>query len=108
MLRRMLVTTLATCCLVFPVLAQPSRNIAGDYRGLLTGCLAATEPNICRRDLTEIVRLAVEVDMRRADWEGTHAGSDGALTAKKYSEYSLASDKLNRAIVILNRVSPRE
>ncbi len=108
MLRTILVIALAQLHLAFPAATEPSRNIAGDYRGLLTACQNAAAPSTCRRDLSEIVRLAVEVDTRRADWEATRAGNDRALTANKHADYSSASEKLNHAVLAFNRTSPRQ
>jgi hypothetical protein len=53
---------LVATALIVPVFAQSGANIAGNYRGLMTKCIGASQPNICRTALKELVRLADEVD----------------------------------------------
>lgn len=98
-----LLTGLATLGWAFPVLAQPAPNIAGNYRGLLTGCLGTPAANVCRTELTDLVRLAVEVDLRRTEWERARAGREGALAPEQHADYLLAIDKLNQAVTAYNR-----
>src|ERR1041384_2659696 len=56
--------------------AQPNPNIAGNYRGVITTCIVATEPDVCRAALAELVRLAVEVDVKRAARDAAEVGGD--------------------------------
>lgn len=94
---------LAAIAMTAPGIAQPGQNIAGNYRGLLTGCLTAAQPNACRKGLSELVGLADDLDARRVEWELIAGGSDQALADRRYSDYAAALDRLNRGIVIFNR-----
>ena len=89
--------------LALPVAAQSRQNIAGNYRGLLTGCLTAAQPNACRKGLAELVRLADEVDARRAEWELSAGGKDRALADRTHNDHAAALDSLNRGVVDFNR-----
>ena len=94
---------LAVIATAFPVLAQSGQNIAGNYRGLLTQCLAAPQPVACRKGLTELVRLAEDVDARRAEWELVAVDRGNASADRRHGDYAAALDKLNRGVVIFNR-----
>lgn len=85
-----------------PGLAQPRPNIAGNYRGIMTGCVTASQPSACRKGLTELVRLAVEVDDKRAEWELVEHGNDNILANRKHGDYAAALDRLSRAVVEFN------
>ena len=88
----------AALCAACPALSQPAHNIAGHYRGQLTNCISAPEPPVCRKDLAEIVRLAVEVDTRRVEWEKARTGSNSALTTSTLTAYGTATEKLDKAV----------
>ena len=83
-----------------PAIAQPGQNIAGTYRGLMTGCLSLARSTDCRKGLAELVRMADEVDARRVEWERA-AGS--ASAAKTQDDYALALARLSRAVEDFNR-----
>lgn len=85
------------------VFAQPSPNIAGNYRGVITTCGVARQPNVCRSALAELVRLAVEVDIKRADWEAAEARGDDASAKAHHSGYAFALEQLNNGITNFNR-----
>jgi hypothetical protein len=80
--------------------AQPGQNIAGSYRGLMTGCLSLARSTDCRKGFTELVRLADEVDAKRVEWERAVGGSSAA---KMQDDYALALARLNRAVADFNR-----
>jgi hypothetical protein len=95
-------------CLVLLVgatlaVAQSRQIIAGTYRGLMTRCLDAPQPPACRKDLTEIIRLADQVDAKQAEWLQDADGADRAQADRLYREYSLALDHLNRRIGEFNQ-----
>jgi hypothetical protein len=94
---------LVATALIVPVFAQSGANIAGNYRGLMTKCLGASQPNICRTALKELVRLADEVDAKRDDWETVEARGDDVAAKGKEAEYGVAVDGLNRRITDFNR-----
>jgi hypothetical protein len=94
---------LVAIAMTAPGVAQPGQNIAGNYRGLMTRCLAAPQPNACRKGLRELVGLADDVDARRVEWELVAGGSDQALADRRYGDYAAALDTINRGIVIFNR-----
>jgi len=83
---------------------QPRQNIAGNYRGLMTRCSTASEPNICRSGLTKLARLADEVDSKYVEWARTSGGADSVLSKRLDEEYVLALEKLNDGIRDFNRV----
>jgi hypothetical protein len=83
-----------------PAAAQPALNIAGIYRGLMTGCLTSTRSADCRKGYFELIRLADEVDARRVEWERAAAG---ASAAKLQEGYAQAKERLNRAVDDFNR-----
>jgi hypothetical protein len=83
-----------------PAIAQPRLNIAGTYRGLITGCLSQERSTDCRKGLTELVRLADEVDARRVEWE---RAAGGASAARMQDDYAQALARLNRAVEDFNR-----
>jgi hypothetical protein len=83
-----------------PAIAQSGQNIAGTYRGLMTGCLSLERSTDCRKGLAELVRLADEVDARRVEWERA-AGNPSA--EKMHDDYALALARLNGAIDNFNR-----
>jgi hypothetical protein len=85
-----------------PAVAQQGQNIAGTYRGLMTGCLSQARAADCRKGFIELIRLADEVDARRLEWERvTVAG--GASVSKMKEDYAEALERLNRAVVDFNR-----
>jgi hypothetical protein len=94
---------LVTVALAFAAVAQPRQNIAGTYRGLMTGCLTAPQPGACRKGLAEIVRLADEVDAKYAVWAQTDGTADSARADLLHKEYALAVDELNRSVRNFNR-----
>jgi hypothetical protein len=94
---------LVATALMVPVFAQSGANIAGNYRGIISKCIDAPQPDICRTALKELVRLADEVDARRAEWEAFEARGDNAAARSKHAEYTVAMDHLNRGIVDFNR-----
>ena len=86
-----------------PAAAQPAQlaqNIAGVYRGLMTGCLSTARSADCRKGYIELVRLAEEVDASRVVWERAAAG---APAAKGQEGYAQAKERLNRAVDDFNR-----
>ncbi len=83
-----------------PAVAQPALNIAGTYRGLMTGCLSAERSTECRKGFVELIRLADEVDARRVEWE---RAAGGASAAKLQEGYAQAKAQLNRAVDDFNR-----
>lgn len=85
------------------VFAQPGLNIAGNYRGIITRCLVAAQPNVCRAAVTELVQLAVDVDMKRADWEADETRGDAASAKANHAEYAVALEKLNSSVIDFNR-----
>ena len=90
--------------------AQPNPNIAGNYRGVITTCIVATEPDVCRAALAELVRLAVEVDVKRAARDAAEVGGDIASALAHHSDYELALQQLNNGITSFNRdiAGPRQ
>jgi len=91
---------LVASAVMFPAFPQSGVNIAGNYRGLMTKCIGVAQ--ICRTALNELVRLADEVDVKRAEWEAIEAGDDHAAAEGKHAEYAVAMDRLNRGIVNFN------
>jgi hypothetical protein len=89
--------------LIGSVFAQSGPNIAGNYRGVMTSCAVAAQPSVCRVALAELVRLAVEVDVKRADWEAAEARGDDASAKTHHADYAMALDQLNRGITNFNR-----
>jgi hypothetical protein len=85
------------------VLAQPTPNIAGNYRGHMTSCVVAEQPNICRAALADLVRLAVEVDTKRAECEDIEARENGTPAETTYADYAAALERLNQGITNFNR-----
>jgi hypothetical protein len=83
-----------------PADAQPGQNIAGSYRGLMTGCLSLARSTDCRKGFFELVRLADEVDAKRVEWERAVGGSSAA---KLQDDYAGALARLNRAVADFNR-----
>ena len=81
-----------------PALAQPRLNIAGNYRGMMTGCIASAQPPECRKGFTELVRLADDVDAKRAGW-----AAGGASAAKMEADHAQALERLTRAVADFNR-----
>lgn len=94
---------LAAIVLASSAFAQTIPNIAGTYRGLMTRCLTATQSSACRQGLTEIVRLADEVDGKQAVWSRATGGDDRTETDRTHREYSLALDRLNQSVDAFNR-----
>jgi hypothetical protein len=84
--------------LAAPALAQPRLNIAGNYRGMMTGCIASAQPPECRKGFTELVRLADDVDAKRAGW-----AAGGASAAKMEADHAQALERLTRAVADFNR-----
>ena len=82
--------------------AQQSQNIAGTYRGQMTGCFSQERSIDCRKGFTELIQLADGVDARRIEWERANATSD-ASAAKLQEDYALALTRLNRAVADFNR-----
>jgi hypothetical protein len=82
--------------------AQQGQNIAGTYRGLMTGCLSQARSADCRKGFTEIIALADSVDARRIAWERATAASDTSA-ARLHEDYALALTRLNRAVDDFNR-----
>lgn len=101
---------LVATALTAPIFAQSMPNIAGNYRGLMTSCVAASQPNVCRAALTELARLADEVDIRRSEWEAAESRGDGATAGINHADYAVALDRLNRGITNFNRdvLGPRK
>lgn len=97
------VVALLMLTLAAPAVAQPRLNIAGNYRGLMTGCLNAPQPAACRKGLTELVRLADEVDAKWGEWVRAAAGSAAGSAAPTQDGYAQALDRLNRGVVDFNR-----
>ena len=87
-------------CRPLPAAAQPAQNIAGVYRGLMTGCLSTARSADCRKGYFELVRLAEEMDASRVVWERAAAG---APAAKGQEGYAQAKERLNRAVDDFNR-----
>ena len=85
-----------------PAVAQQGQNIAGTYRGLMTGCLSRARGADCRKGFIELIRIADEVDAKRAEWERVTAAGNGAA-AKMKDAYTEALERLNRAVVDFNR-----
>jgi hypothetical protein len=83
-----------------PAAAQPALNIAGTYRGLMTGCLSAERSTECRKGFVELIRLADEVDARRVEWERAAGGASAATLQEGYVQ---AKAQLNRAVDDFNR-----
>jgi hypothetical protein len=83
-------------------LAQPAPNIAGSYRGLMTTCLSSPRLADCRNGLFVLVRLADDVDAKRAIWERAVA-TGGASTDQTMADYKAAVDTLNQAVISYNR-----
>jgi len=83
-----------------PAAAQPGQNIAGVYRGLMTGCLSTARSADCRKGYVELVRLAEDLDASRVVWERAAAG---APAAKGQEGYAQAKERLNRAVDDFNR-----
>ena len=94
---------LAVVTVASPAPAQPGQNIAGTYRGQVTTCLSSARPTDCRKGFAEIIRLADDVDARRAEWEKelTSGGAGAASTQKSYTQ---ALEQLNRVIIEFNRI----
>jgi hypothetical protein len=82
-------------------MAQPGQNIAGNYRGLMTGCISQQRSADCRKGLTELIRLADDVDAKRIEWE--RANPADASNAQLHEQYTLALARLNQAVVDFNR-----
>ena len=83
-----------------PAVPQPAPNIAGIYRGLMTGCLSAERSTECRTGFVKLIRLAEEVDARRVEWER----AAGCASAAKLQEgYAQAKVRLNSAVDDFNR-----
>ena len=98
---------LVALALASSAVAQQGQNIAGNYRGLMTGCLSQERSADCRKGLTELIQLADGVDAQRIEWE--HAKATGDASAAKLEEsYDLALTRLNRAVADFNRnmISP--
>ena len=91
---------LALALVPAPIAAQPGQNIAGIYRGLMTGCFSTARSADCRKGYFELVRLAEEVDASRVAWERAGAG---APAAKGQEGYAQAKERLNRAVDDFNR-----
>jgi hypothetical protein len=85
-----------------PAVAQQGQNIAGIYRGLMTGCLSQERSADCRKGFTELIALADSVDARRIEWERANTGGD-ASAAKLQEDYAMALTRLNRAVADFNR-----
>jgi len=83
--------------------AQPATNIAGNYRGIITSCIIATQPNVCRGALAELIQLAVDVDNKRAIWEAAEVRGDAASAKIHHAEYAMALEKLNSGVTNFNR-----
>jgi hypothetical protein len=83
-----------------PAAAQPGQNIAGVYRGLMTGCLSAARSADCRKGYVELVRLAEDLDASRVVWERAAAGAPAARGQEGYAQ---AKERLNRAVDDFNR-----
>jgi hypothetical protein len=83
--------------------AQPGPNIAGNYRGIITSCIVAAQPNLCRAALAELVQLAVDVDTKRANWEAAEVRGDVASAKTHHADYAMALEKLNNGVTNFNR-----
>lgn len=84
-----------------PATGQTGQNIAGTYRGLMSGCLSVTRSVDCRKGFVELIQLADEVDARRVEWE--RAVDAGASKAKMQEEFEQARLRLNQAVDKFNR-----
>ncbi len=84
--------------LAAPALAQPRLNIAGNYRGMMTGCIASAKTLECRKGLTELVQLADDVDAKRAGW-----AAGGASAVRMEADHAQALERLTRAVADFNR-----
>lgn len=83
-------------------MAQAGQNIAGTYRGLMTGCLSATRSADCRKGFFELIQLADDVDARRIEWErAVNTGAASAATMQE--ELQRATARLNLAVEKFNR-----
>lgn len=82
--------------------AQSKQNIAGSYRGLMTGCLSIERSGDCRKGFVELIRLADAVDARRMDMERVASAEDPSMPGMK-QKYEQAIEELNRAVVDFNR-----
>jgi hypothetical protein len=83
--------------------AQPTPNIAGNYRGIITSCIVAAQPNVCRGAFAELIQLAVDVDTKRANWEAAEVRGDAASAKTHYADYAMALEKLNSGVTNFNR-----
>jgi hypothetical protein len=83
--------------------AQPAPNIVGNYRGIITSCIVAVQPNVCRTALAELIQLAVDVDTKRANWEAAEVRGDAASAKTHHADYAMALEKLNSGVTNFNR-----
>ena len=106
--RRYAIWLLVSAICFSPAQAAPTgTNIAGNYRGLLTTCLAARQPDLCREGLLKLVGSAEQVDSKRAKWEAVENQADPETKDGLYREYFKDLDSLNEAIVSFNQAMQR-